>query len=221
MDLGVARRCRQLLSEFAGVDLTDTEVTAAAVSQTDPELVTHMGAKSHMDRLIEGPASLIYSKVSGTFQLLIGVLVAGEQLACECQIDLLIVILAPMRFTAAWAKRVAFGNYALRSAHPLLGQLARQRPPAERLNQYFALPLVLTNCFNNYALAVPRKNDPCGDAQGRGWAGEPIPLYSDGQNLRGQLCGEYHIDALLLVAFRGAPGRACCERGGSPWGAHQ
>jgi dTDP-D-glucose 4,6-dehydratase len=57
------------------VDLTDTEATAAAVRQADPELVTHLGAKSHMDRSIVGPASLI---------------VAGEQLACECQIGLLL-----------------------------------------------------------------------------------------------------------------------------------
>lgn len=72
------------------VDLTDTEATAAAVRQADPELVTHLGAKSHMDRSIVGPASLIYCNVSGTLQLLQGVLVAGEQLACECQIGLLL-----------------------------------------------------------------------------------------------------------------------------------
>ena len=44
-------------------------------------------------------------------------------------------------------------------------------------------------------------------------AGEPIPLYGDGQNVRDWLYVEDHVDALLLAATQGTPGRAYCVGG--------
>ncbi len=44
-------------------------------------------------------------------------------------------------------------------------------------------------------------------------AGEPIPLYGDGLNVRDWLYVEDHVDALLLAACRGTPGRAYCVGG--------
>jgi dTDP-glucose 4,6-dehydratase len=44
-------------------------------------------------------------------------------------------------------------------------------------------------------------------------AGEPIPLYGDGANVRDWLVVEDHVDALLLAACRGTPGRAYCLGG--------
>jgi dTDP-glucose 4,6-dehydratase len=44
-------------------------------------------------------------------------------------------------------------------------------------------------------------------------AGEPIPLYGDGANVRDWLYVEDHVDALLLAATRGELGRSYCVGG--------
>ncbi len=49
-------------------------------------------------------------------------------------------------------------------------------------------------------------------------AGEPIPLYGDGLNVRDWLYVEDHVDALLLAATRGIPGRAYCVGGSGSTG---
>ena len=60
----------------------------------------------------------------------------------------------------------------------------------------YGLPVVLTNCSNNYGpWQFPEKL---------------ISLYGDGQNVRDWLHVEDHVDALLLAACRGALGRSYC-----------
>ena len=67
----------------------------------------------------------------------------------------------------------------------------------------YGLPVVLTNCSNNYGpWQFPEKLIPVVILKAA--AGEPIPLYGDGQNVRDWLYVEDHVDALLLAATRGS-----------------
>ena len=76
----------------------------------------------------------------------------------------------------------------------------------------YGLPVVLTNCSNNYGpWQFPEKLIPVVILKAA--AGEPIPLYGDGQNVRDWLYVEDHVDALLLAATQGTPGRAYCVGG--------
>ena len=52
------------------VDLADAEATATAMRKSDPDLVLHLAAESHVDRSIAGPGAFIHSNVNGTFHLL-------------------------------------------------------------------------------------------------------------------------------------------------------
>ena len=66
----------------------------------------------------------------------------------------------------------------------------------------YGLPVVLTNCSNNYGpWQFPEKLIPVVILKAA--AGEPIPLYGDGANVRDWLYVEDHVDALLLAATRG------------------
>ena len=66
----------------------------------------------------------------------------------------------------------------------------------------YGLPVVLTNCSNNYGpWQFPEKLIPVVIL--KALAGEPIPLYGDGLNVRDWLYVEDHVDALLLAATRG------------------
>jgi dTDP-glucose 4,6-dehydratase len=69
----------------------------------------------------------------------------------------------------------------------------------------YGLPVVLTNCSNNYGpWQFPEKLIPVVILKAA--AGEPIPLYGDGANVRDWLYVEDHVDALLRWR---------------PWGAHE
>jgi dTDP-glucose 4,6-dehydratase len=71
---------------------------------------------------------------------------------------------------------------------------------------------VLTNCSNNYGpWQFPEKLIPVVIL--KAVAGEPIPLHGDGANVRDWLFVEDHVDALLLAATQGTPGRAYCVGG--------
>ena len=61
-----AEGCHQLLRMY----LADAEATAAAVQESDPDVVLHLAAESHVDRSIAETGSFISSKVNSTFHLL-------------------------------------------------------------------------------------------------------------------------------------------------------
>ena len=76
----------------------------------------------------------------------------------------------------------------------------------------YGLPVVLTNCSNNYGpWQFPEKLIPVVIL--KAMAGEPIPLYGDGANVRDWLFVEDHVDALLLAATRGQLGQSYCVGG--------
>ena len=71
----------------------------------------------------------------------------------------------------------------------------------------YGLPVVLSNCSNNYGpYHFPEKLIPVVILNAL--AGNALPIYGDGSNIRDWLYVEDHADALLLVATRGALGRS-------------
>ena len=76
----------------------------------------------------------------------------------------------------------------------------------------YGLPVVLTNCSNNYGpWQFPEKLIPVVIL--RAAAGEPIPLYGDGQNVRDWLYVEDHCRALDRILSQGEPGSSYCIGG--------
>jgi len=195
------------------VDLTDAEATAAAVRQADPDLVLHLAAESHVDRSIEGPGAFIESNVSGTFQLLQAVRAHWQGLPQERQ--------AGFRFHHISTDEVfgslgATGRFSETTHYDPRSPYSASKAASDQLvnawHHTYGLPVVLTNCSNNYGpWQFPEKLIPVVILKAA--AGESIPLYGDGLNVREWLYVEDHVDALLLAACRGTPGRAYCVGG--------
>ena len=205
------------------VDLSDAEATAAAVRQADPDLVMHLAAESHVDRSIEGPGAYgstsspdfvyIESNVSGTFHLLQAVRSHWEQLPTERQ--------AGFRFHHISTDEVfgslgETGRFSETTPYDPRSSYSASKAASDHLvnawHHTYGLPVVLTNCSNNYGpWQFPEKLIPVVILKAA--AGEPIPLYGDGLNVRDWLYVEDHVDALLLAATRGTPGRAYCVGG--------
>ena len=204
-----AADCHTLLR----VDLTDAVATAEAVRQADPDLVLHLAAESHVDRSIDGPAAFIDSNVSGTFNLLQAVRAHWETLPAERR--------EGFRFHHISTDEVfgslgATGRFSETTPYDPRSPYSASKAASDHLvnawHHTYGLPVVLTNCSNNYgSWQFPEKLIPVVILKAA--AGEPIPLYGDGANVRDWLYVDDHVDALLLAATRGELGRSYCVGG--------
>jgi dTDP-glucose 4,6-dehydratase len=195
------------------VDLTDAVATAEAVRQADPDLVLHLAAESHVDRSIDGPAAFIDSNVSGTFNLLQAVRAHWETLPAERR--------EGFRFHHISTDEVfgslgATGRFSETTPYDPRSPYSASKAASDHLvnawHHTYGLPVVLTNCSNNYgSWQFPEKLIPVVILKAA--AGEPIPLYGDGANVRDWLYVDDHVDALLLAATRGELGRSYCVGG--------
>ena len=195
------------------VDLTDAAATAEAVRQADPDLVLHLAAESHVDRSIEGPGAFIESNVSGTFQLLQAVRAHWEGLSAERQAGFRLHHTSTDEVFGSLGET---GRFSETTAYDPRSPYSASKAASDHLvsawHHTYGLPVVLTNCSNNYGpWQFPEKLIPVVIL--RAAAGEPIPLYGDGANVRDWVYGEDQVDALLLAACRGELGRSYCVGG--------
>ena len=195
------------------VDLTNAEATAAAVRQADPDLVFHLAAESHVDRSISGPGAFIESNVQGTFNLLQAVRAHWEQLPQERQERFRLHHISTDEVFGSLGPTGRFSEttpYDPRS--PYSASKAASDHLVRAWYHTYGLPVVLTNCSNNYGpWQFPEKLIPVVILKAA--AGESIPLYGDGANVRDWLYVDDHVEALLLAATKGRLGESYCVGG--------
>ena len=199
--------------QFLRVDLADVDATAQAVQEADPDLVMHLAAESHVDRSIDGPAAFIESNITGTFNLLQAVRSHWQQLPEERR--------ECFRFHHISTDEVfgslgPTGRFSETTAYDPRSPYSASKAASDHLvsawYHTYGLPVVLTNCSNNYGpWQFPEKLIPVVIL--KAVSGQPIPLYGDGANVRDWLFVEDHVEALLLAATRGRLGESYCVGG--------
>ena len=195
------------------VDLADAEATAAAVQQADPDLVLHLAAESHVDRSITGPGTFISSNVNGTFHLLQAARSHWEDLPEHRH--------TAFRFHHISTDEVfgslkAEGRFSETTPYDPRSPYSASKAASDHLvrawHHTYGLPVVLTNCSNNYGpWQYPEKLIPVVILKAA--EEKPIPLYGDGLNVRDWLYVDDHVEALLLAATRGRIGASYCVGG--------
>ena len=190
------------------VDIRDRAGLDRVFSKHAPDAVMHLAAESHVDRSIDGPADFIETNVNGTFNLLE---VARSYWQAQGKPD-------TFRFHHISTDEV-FGSlpydpsvqftedtpYDPRS--PYSASKASSDHLVRAWHETYGLPVVLTNCSNNYGpYHFPEKLIPVVILNAL--AGKPLPIYGDGGNIRDWLYVEDHAEALLLVLEKGALGRS-------------
>ena len=191
---------------FEQVDIRDREGLDAVFAKNTPDAVMHLAAESHVDRSIDGPADFIETNIDGTFNMLEA---ARSYWRAQGQPD-------TFRFHHISTDEV-FGSlgptgmftettpYDPRS--PYSASKASSDHLVRAWHETYSLPVVLTNCSNNYGpYHFPEKLIPVVILNAL--AGKPLPIYGDGGNIRDWLYVEDHADALLLVLAKGALGRS-------------
>ena len=195
------------------VDLADAEAVAAAVAQADPDLVMHLAAESHVDRSIAGPGVFIESNITGTYNLLQAVRSHYDALSNERRSQFRLHHISTDEVFGSLGPEGRFSEttpYDPRS--PYSSSKAASDHLVSAWHHTYGLPVVLTNCSNNYGpWQFPEKLIPVVTLKAA--ARKAIPLYGDGLNVRDWLYVEDHVDALLLAACRGESGRSYCVGG--------
>jgi dTDP-glucose 4,6-dehydratase len=191
---------------FAQVDICNAPALRQLFNQYQPRYVMNLAAESHVDRSIDGPGEFIQTNIVGTFTLLQEALrywrglAEGEQSRFRfhhISTDEVYGTLGPQGlFTEETA-------YAPNS--PYSASKASSDHLVRAWRETYGLPTLVTNCSNNYGpYHFPEKLIP--HMIIKGLAGEGLPVYGDGQQIRDWLYVEDHAKALTLVVARGKPG---------------
>ncbi|MBR0904604.1 dTDP-glucose 4,6-dehydratase [Bradyrhizobium liaoningense] len=171
-----------------------------------PDAVMNLAAESHVDRSIDGPGEFIHTNIVGTFSLLQEALRHWRALSAERR--------ARFRFLHISTDEV-FGSlgdaglFTETTAYAPNSPYSASKASSDHLvrawRETYDLPTMVTNCSNNYGpYHFPEKLIP--HMIIRGLAGETMPVYGDGKNIRDWLYVEDHARALTTVLERGAIG---------------
>ena len=191
---------------FAQADICDTARMAALITEFQPDIVTHLAAESHVDRSIDGPAAFIETNLVGTFSMLRATLDYWRTLPAEGQ--------AAFRFHHISTDEVfgALGDegyFTEATAYDPRSPYSASKAGSDHLvrawHHTYGLPIVLTNCSNNYGpYHFPEKLIPLMII--KCLAGEALPVYGTGANVRDWLYVDDHVRALRAVFERGVVG---------------
>ena len=200
---------------FVHGDILDGALLRRLFAEHRPRAVLHLAAESHVDRSIDGPEAFIQTNITGTFRLLEAArsfwsgLSGAERNAfrlLHVSTDEVFGSLGPEgRFTEDTA-------YDPRS--PYSASKAASDHLVRAYGHTYALPVLITNCSNNYGpYQFPEKLIP--HMIQSALAGRPLPVYGDGGNVRDWLFVGDHCRALLAVMDGGRPGETYAIGGDS------
>jgi dTDP-glucose 4,6-dehydratase len=177
-------------------------------SKHRPDAVMHLAAESHVDRSIDGPSDFIETNVTGTFNLLEAARSYWQTIGKPKSFRFHHISTDEVFGSLPSDPSVRFTEetpYDPRS--PYSASKASSDHLVRAWHETYGLPVVLTNCSNNYGpYHFPEKLVPVIIL--RALAEKSLPIYGDGSNIRDWLYVEDHADALLLVLARGEIGRS-------------
>lgn len=192
---------------FERVDICNCAALDFVFAKYRPGLVMHLAAESHVDRSIDGPKEFINTNIVGTFTLL--------ESARKYWLGLSKPEREKFRFHHVSTDEV-YGDlggvdnffheetpYAPSS--PYSASKAASDHLVRAWGRTFRLPIVVTNCSNNYGpFQFPEKLIPLVILNAL--AGKTLPIYGDGNQVRDWLFVEDHARALMLAATEGFVG---------------
>ena len=202
----VARVEDSPLYAFEQADICDREALDRIFETHKPDAVMHLAAESHVDRSIDGPGAFIQTNVTGTYTLLEA---ARAYWQGAGKLD-------GFRFHHISTDEVygslgPTGQFTEDTPYDPRSPYSASKAASDHLvrawGETYGLPIVLTNCSNNYGpYHFPEKLIPVVILNAL--AGKPIPIYGKGENVRDWLYVEDHAVALLTVLTTGKVGRS-------------
>jgi len=188
------------------VDIADRHALAEVFERHRPDKVIHLAAESHVDRSIDAPAQFIDTNIVGTFHLLEAASHHFQSLNGASRDSFRFLHVSTDEVYGSLGESDRFSEtsrYAPNSPYAASKAAADHLARAWRVT--YGLPVVVTNCSNNYGpRQFPEKLIPLLILNGR--AGKALPIYGDGLQVRDWLFVEDHARALVELALRAEPG---------------
>ncbi|MGD9509721.1 MAG: dTDP-glucose 4,6-dehydratase [Geminicoccaceae bacterium] len=187
-------------------DICDGAAMARAFTEFRPDAVIHLAAESHVDRSIDGPAAFIATNVVGTFTLLDAALAYWRDLEEQRRAAFRFVQVSTDEVYGSLGPEGRFTEATRYDPNsPYSASKAAGDHLARAWNRTYGLPVILTNCSNNYGpYQFPEKLIPLTVIKAA--AGETLPVYGKGENVRDWIHVEDHARGILAALERGRPG---------------
>lgn len=194
---------------FVQADVADRAAMDRVFREHQPEAVMHLAAESHVDRSIAAPTDFIHTNLLGTSVLLEAARAYWLALPSAQQ--------SGFRFLQVSTDEV-FGDLAPHEApftehspYAPSSPYSASKAGADHLvrawHRTYGLPVLVTQCTNNYGpCQFPEKLIPRMLLNAR--AGQPLPVYGDGLQVRDWLYVDDHVRALEAVLRRGRVGES-------------
>ena len=194
------------LHVFVEGDIGDRALVARLLAEHRPDAAVNFAAESHVDRSIDGPGAFIQTNVVGTLGLLESVRDHWKELEGEARERFRFLHVSTDEVYGSLGDTGKFTEstpYAPNS--PYSASKAASDHLVRAFHHTYGLPVLTTNCSNNYGpYHFPEKLIPLIIA--RALAGEPLPVYGDGKNVRDWLFVGDHCRALRTVLEKGRVG---------------
>jgi len=205
------------LHSHAAVDICDAPRIRTLLSEFRPDAIVHLAAESHVDRSIDGPAEFIRTNILGTFALLEEALRYWRELPAKAAEDFRFLHVSTDEVFGSLGPE---GFFTEETPYQPSSPYSASKAAADHLvrawHRTYGLPVLTTNCSNNYGpCQFPEKLIPL--MIQRGLAGQPLPVYGTGANVRDWLFVEDHADALLTVLERGRVAETYNVSGRNEW----
>ena len=191
---------------FEQVDIRDRAPLDRVFDTHQPDAVMHLAAESHVDRSIDGPGEFIETNINGTYNMLEAArshwVRQGKPEGFRFHHISTDEVYGSLGETGQFTETTPYDPRS-----PYSASKAASDHLVRAWHETYGLPVVLTNCSNNYGpYHFPEKLVPVVILNAL--HGRDIPVYGDGGNVRDWLYVEDHADALLLVLEKGQVGRS-------------
>jgi dTDP-glucose 4,6-dehydratase len=192
---------------FVHADICDVKAMENVFAKYQPDSVMHLAAESHVDRSIDGPADFMQTNIIGTFTLLEAARSYWLKLSDDKK--------SGFRFHHISTDEV-YGDLegtddlfteetSYEPSSPYSASKASSDHLVRAWNRTYGLPVIVTNCSNNYGpYHFPEKLVP--HVILNALDAKPLPIYGDGSQIRDWLYVEDHARALYLVVTEGVVG---------------
>jgi len=192
---------------FIHGDIGDIPLVENVLARFRPRAVINFAAETHVDRSIHGPADFIDTNVAGTFRLLECIRDYWQALSASKQgaFRLLHISTDEVYGTLSLEDPAFTETNPFRPNSPYAASKAASDHLVRAWHHTYRLPTLITNCSNNYGpYQFPEKLIPL--MIQNALAGEPLPVYGDGRQIRDWLHVEDHCEAIRRVLESGRVG---------------
>ena len=191
---------------FVHGDIGDAALVSGLLAEHRPDAVINFAAESHVDRSIGGPTAFVQTNVVGTLSLLEHARDYWRSLEGDAASGFRFLhvstdeVYGSLGDTGKFTEATPFAPNS-----PYSASKAASDHLVRAFHHTYGLPVLTTNCSNNYGpYQFPEKLIPLMIA--KALAGEPLPVYGDGRNVRDWLFVEDHCSAIRRVLEAGDVG---------------